>query len=56
MQFFFCNNDIERCMKGLRRRWVKSKPAMPDIWPVKFGTNLTKKEILALKNASFHLP
>jgi hypothetical protein len=22
MQFFFCNDDIERCMKGTRWRWV----------------------------------
>jgi hypothetical protein len=42
-------------MKGLRRKWVKSRPDVPDIWPVKFGTNLTKKEILALENAGFHL-
>jgi hypothetical protein len=27
-----------------------------DIWPVKLGTNLTKKEILALENAGFYLP
>jgi hypothetical protein len=43
-------------VKGSRRRWVKSRPDVPDIWPVKFGTNLTKKEILALENAGFHLP
>ena len=29
---------------------------MPDIWLVKLGTNLTKKEILALENATFYLP
>jgi hypothetical protein len=56
MQFFFCNDDIEWCVKGSRQRWVKSRPDVSDIWPVKFGTNLTKKEILALENAGFHLP
>jgi hypothetical protein len=56
MEFFFCNDDIERCVKGSKRRWVKSKPDVPDIWPVKLSTNLTKKEILALENAGFHLP
>jgi hypothetical protein len=56
MQFFYCDDDIERCVKGSKRRWVKSKPDVPDIWPVKLGTNLTKKEILALENTSFHLP
>jgi hypothetical protein len=56
MQFFFCNDDIEWCVKGLRRRWVKSRPDVPDIWPMKLGTNLTKKEISALENTGFHLP
>lgn len=56
MQFFFCDNDIERYVKGSRQRWVKSRPNVPDIWPIKFGTNHTKKEILALENVGFHLP
>jgi orotate phosphoribosyltransferase len=29
MQFFFCNDDIERYMKGTKRRWVKSRPDGP---------------------------
>jgi hypothetical protein len=56
MQFFFCNDDIERCVKGTRRKWVMSRPEVPEIWPVKNGTNLTRKEILALENAGFRLP
>ena len=55
MQFFFCNDDIERCVKGTRRKWVVSKPTVPKIWPVKMGTNLTSSEILALENAGFQL-
>jgi hypothetical protein len=55
MEFFFHNNDIEWCMKGSKRRWIKSKPDVPNIWPVKLSTNLTKKEILALENFGFHL-
>ena len=54
MQFFW-NNDIEWCVKGSRWRWVKSRPDVLDIWPMKIDTNLTKKEILALENACFHL-
>jgi hypothetical protein len=41
--------------KRLKRRWIKSRPDVPDIWPVKFGTNLTKKDTLTLKNVGFHL-
>ncbi len=62
MQFFFCPDDIERCVKGTRRKWVvpysatHERPPIPDIWPVKFGTNLKRKEIQALEAAGFQLP
>jgi len=56
MDFFFCNDDIERCVKGTKRRWVKSRPDVPNIWPVKIGTNLSRKEILDLEQAGFQLP
>ena len=56
MQFFFCNDDISRCVMGSRRKWVMSKPDVPEIWPVKVGTSLTPKEILDLQNAGFRLP
>jgi hypothetical protein len=35
---------------------VKSKPDIPNVWPVKIGTNLSKKEILELEQAGFQLP
>jgi hypothetical protein len=56
MEFFFCNDDIERCVKGTKRKWVQSRPGIPSIWPVKIGTNLSKKEILDFESAGFHLP
>jgi hypothetical protein len=56
MEFFFCNDDIERCVKGTKRRWVKSRPVVPNVWPVKIGTNLSRKEILDLEQAGFQLP
>jgi hypothetical protein len=31
MEFFFCNHDIERCVKGTRRKWVQSRPDIPSI-------------------------
>ena len=55
-QFFFCNDDIDRCVKGSKRKWVLSVPKVPEVWPVKIGTKLTKKEILSLENAGFRLP
>jgi hypothetical protein len=56
MEFFFCNDDIECCVKGTKRKWVQSRPDIPSIWPVKIGTNLSKKEILDFESAGFQLP
>ena len=62
MQFFFCANDIERCVKGSRHKWVIpytdifERLHIPTIWCVKIGTSLTYNEIEALKNADFQLP
>jgi hypothetical protein len=53
MEFFFCNDDIEHCVKGTKRKWVQSRPGIPSIWPVKIGTNLSKKEILDFESAGF---
>jgi hypothetical protein len=53
MQFFFCNDDIKRCMKGTSQRWIQSRPDVPSIWPMKIGINLSRKEILDLKNVGF---
>jgi hypothetical protein len=55
MEFFFCNDDIERCVKGTKRKWVQSRPDIPSIWPMKIGTNLSKKEILDFESAGFQL-
>jgi hypothetical protein len=56
MQFFFCNNDIERCVKGTKRKWVQSRPDIPNIWLVKIGTNLSTKEVLDFESTGFQLP
>ena len=62
MQFFFCSDDIERCVKGSRHKWIipysdtQERPHVPTIWLVKIGTNLTHSEIIALENAGFQLP
>jgi hypothetical protein len=31
IQFFFCNNDIEWCVKSARQRWIWSRPDIPSI-------------------------
>ena len=62
MQFFFCVDDIERCVKGSRRKWVipysatLERPLVPTVWPIKIGTNLNRSKIITLENAGFQLP
>jgi hypothetical protein len=55
MQFVFCNDDIERYVKGTKRKRVKSRPEVPKVWPVKIGTDLSRKEILDLEHDGFQL-
>ena len=61
MQFFFCTNDIVRCVKDSHCKWVilysdtLERPPIPMIWLVKIGTNFIHIKIEALKNASFQL-
>jgi hypothetical protein len=61
-KFFFCSDDIDRCVKGTRRKWVAKHsadhemPPIPEVWPVKLVTNLKPTEILALEAAGFQKP
>ena len=60
MDFVFCLDDIERCVKGPRWKWVmpfsgnEQKPPIPPIWPVKIGTNLTVQRSSRLKTHVFN--
>jgi hypothetical protein len=56
IEFFFCNDDIERCVKRTKRKWVQSRPDIPSIWPIKIGSNFSRKEILDFESAGFQLP
>jgi hypothetical protein len=48
MDFWFCPNDIECCVKGTKRSWILDWPQVPDVWPILSGTNLTRQETLLL--------
>ena len=54
-EFWFCPDDIKRCVMGPRRSHVLSRPQIPEIWPVMIGTNLTTDEIILFEDAGFHL-
>lgn len=51
--FYFCPDDIAKCVKGTRRKWVKSRPGVPNVWPAQRGTNLTAHEIMILEEFGF---
>jgi hypothetical protein len=53
--FWFCPNNIDRCVKGSKRSWVLDWPHVPNVWPVLSGTNLTCQETLLLQDAGFKL-
>ena len=53
--FWFCADDIMRCVYGSKGRWIFDWPNVPAVWPVALGTNLTKREILSLEEAGFQL-
>ena len=61
-KFFICPEDIERCVKGSRRKWVDKfyhdqvRPSIPPVWFVKLGTNIIHLEMLKLENIGFRLP
>ena len=48
VDFWFCSDDIHRCVKGSKRKWVIDWPLVPDVWPVLSGTNLSREETLLL--------
>jgi hypothetical protein len=51
---------LQRRHRSLRQRHKakvgRVRPDIPSIWPVKIGTNLSKKEILDFESAGFQLP
>ena len=55
VDFWFCWDDIERCVKGSKRKWVIDWPEIPEVWPVLTGTDLNREETLLLQHAGFCL-
>ena len=54
-EFWFCLDDIKRCVSSSKKKYVLDLPILPNTWPVKIGTNLLREEILALEDAGFQL-
>lgn len=54
-EFWFCPDDIKRCVMGRKKFFVKEWPPVPTVWPIQIGTNLSREEVLALEDAGFQL-
>ena len=54
-EFWFCVDDINKCVKGTEKSFVIDKLSILMTWSVKRDTILTMKEILALEEAGFQL-
>ena len=54
-EFLFCPDDIKRCVSGSKKKYVLDWPIIPNTWLVNIGTNLSRKEILALEDVEFQL-
>ena len=52
VDFWFCADDIKRCVFGNNKAWILDWLGVPPMWLVKLGTNLTR-EVLALEDAGF---
>lgn len=42
-------------VRGSKKKYVKVWPILNNTWLVKIDTNLSKKEVLALKDANFQM-
>ena len=54
-EFWFYPDDIKRCVSGNKTKYVLDRPIVPNTWPVKIGTNLSRDEVLALVDVGFQL-
>jgi hypothetical protein len=53
--FWFCPDDIKRCVNGNKKKYVLDWPVVPNIWPMKIGINISRQKVLALEDVGFQL-
>jgi hypothetical protein len=54
-KFWFCANDLTRCVRRTRRKYFFDRPLVPSTWLVQVVTNLTQFDVTALEEARFVL-
>ena len=53
MQFWFCPRKFQACIKDSRSRSIVHFPALPLVWPIMSGTNLTQAEVAEFEASGF---
>jgi hypothetical protein len=48
-----CPDDLSGCIGGTTQKFIVVRPAIPIVWPIQEGINLTKKEVTIFKKAGF---
>ena len=54
-EFWFCPDDIKRCLSGSIKKYVLNWPILPNMWPVKISTNLSKDKVVTFEDVGFQL-
>ena len=50
---WFFHVEIKRCVSSTKKKFVLDWPTMPNTWPVKMGTTLSREVVLALEDDRF---
>ncbi len=54
-KFWFFHDDLMHCVGRTSRKYALNRVALPSLWHVQEGTNLTQIEVVALEEANFLL-
>jgi hypothetical protein len=54
-KFWFCHDDLLRCMGRTSMKYAFDGPVLPSLWPVQTWTNLIQIEVVALEEVGFLL-
>ena len=55
MQFWFCPEKLQACVKETQFRSILHYPTLPLVWPVKLGTSLSQAEVDGFEASGFVL-
>jgi hypothetical protein len=51
--FWFCYDDLIRCLQGTSKKYALDRLALPSLWLVQKGTNFIQIEVVTLEEVGF---